>query len=118
MKFTSILTVLLVFVVAIAYASPVQKRKLGTNVVTTGVRFKDLYASLNNKVKKVEKTYAEAIPSFDDEIKKAAEKDNTEVPEFLTNWNKKYEKLSTEYEAVSKDMADKIAKLDKYLKEN
>ncbi|GBB88354.1 hypothetical protein RclHR1_14910002 [Rhizophagus clarus] len=118
MKFTSVLTILLVFVVAIAYASPVQKRKLGSNVVTTGVKFKDLYESLNNKVKKVENSYAKAIPSFNDKIKEAAEKDGTDVPEFLTKWNKKYEALSVNYVAVSNQMADKISKLDKYLKDN
>jgi hypothetical protein len=120
MKFAAVLTILLIFVVVIANANPVgmKKRKLGNNIVTTGVKFKDLYESLNNKVKKVEKAYNAAIPSFDDEVKKAAEKDGTEVPEFLTKWNKKYEALSVEYAATSKAMADKIAKLDKFLKEN
>ncbi|RGB42200.1 hypothetical protein C1646_751233 [Rhizophagus diaphanus] len=119
MKFASVLTILLVFVVAIASANPIlERRKLGNNVVTTGVKFKDLYESLNNKVKKVEKAYAEAIPTFDKEIKEAAEKDGTDVPVFLKKWNKKYQAFSTNYIAISDAMGKSIDKLNEYLKDN
>uniref|UniRef100_A0A1D1Z465 V-type ATP synthase alpha chain 2 n=1 Tax=Anthurium amnicola TaxID=1678845 RepID=A0A1D1Z465_9ARAE len=118
MKFTSILTILLIFTIAAVYAVPLEKRKLGSNVSTQGVRFKDLYAKLNAKVKKVEKVYDTSIASFDSDIAAAAKKDGTEVPEFLTSWNKKYKKLNTNYVATSKAMSEKIAKLDKFLKEN
>ncbi|CAG8644156.1 hypothetical protein RhiirA5_364264 [Rhizophagus irregularis] len=119
MKFASVLIIFLVFVVAIASANPIlERRKLGNNVVTTGVKFKDLYESLNNKVKKVEKAYGEAIPSFHKEIKEAAEKDGTDVPEFLEKWNKKYKSLSVQYIAISNAMGKSIDKLGKYIKEN
>src|SRR3954453_5698913 len=117
MKFTSILTVLLIFIIAIAHAAPV-KQKLGPHLKTLGVSFEDSYRNLNSQVKTVEKKYKKKIASFAGEAKEAAAKDGTEVPEFLTTWNDNYHDLSVQYIAISKQMDHKIKKLGDYLKTN
>ncbi|CAG8548565.1 6896_t:CDS:1, partial [Ambispora leptoticha] len=97
MKFLSILTIFLIFIIA-AHAIPVQhltKSKFGPEVTSLGVRFKDLYQTFTNQVKKVDKKFDFEIAKFNKVIPEAAKKDNTDKKsvEWLLTWNSKYERL-------------------------
>ncbi len=123
MKSLSILTVLLLFIIVIAQATPVQhteeiaKRELGSKVVPLGVRFKDLYQRFNNQLKKVNKKFDHEITKFNKVVPEAAKSDNTDAKsvQWLLNWNADYEKLVSESKANTAKLDESIATLAKRL---
>jgi len=131
MKFVTIITVFLALVVIMVQATPVQlnegnvyetegltKRKLGSNIVTLGVRFQDQYAQKVIKLKAINKQYRENFASFDKEAPLAAKADNlTEIPTFLLTWNAKYEELVGDLETTTQKLDQRVEKLKKLLKQ-
>ncbi|RIA81745.1 hypothetical protein C1645_744276 [Glomus cerebriforme] len=124
MKFLPILIGLLIFIIATAQASPMQqrtkiinKREVGPQVKTLGVKFKDLYQQLNNEIKDVNDKFDKSIASFNEEIPRAAKGDNTspKSTKWLTKWNKKYEKLVGQLHNTTKSLDKAIAVLGKHL---
>jgi hypothetical protein len=117
MKFLSILTVL-VFIVAISQATPIVKRKLGSEVVTQGVRFEGLYKKFNSQVKGVNKKFDKKIASFNEAIPKIAKEDGTDEEDvkWLLDWNDKYAKLVGELKTTSGKLDTSISNLGKRLR--
>ena len=125
MKSLSILIILLVSIIAIAHAMPMQnngekiiKRKLGATVQPLGVRFKDLYAGFNSQVKKVNEKFDKEIKKFNVVVPKAAAADGTDPEDvkWLIDWNGKYKALVDDLETTTTKLDKSIQKLDAKLK--
>ncbi|CAG8437506.1 16975_t:CDS:1 [Funneliformis caledonium] len=118
MKFLSIITILLVLIIAIAQAIPATKRKAGSKVIPLGVSFEDSYQLINTQSKNATSKFEKRIASFKTEIPKAAKEDQTDkkTVKWLLSWNEKYEKLVDELGVTNKKLDASIAKLHKKLK--
>ncbi|CAG8637277.1 15306_t:CDS:1 [Dentiscutata heterogama] len=116
MKFLSILTVFLVFVIAIAHTAVI-KRKVGDQVRTDGVRFKDLYQSLTHKFDKTYGHFSKLSDEFDTTIKAAAKEDGTDdkTKKVLLKWNEKYLKEVSKMQASNKKLQKSIKNLNNLL---
>ncbi|RIB17002.1 hypothetical protein C2G38_2038109 [Gigaspora rosea] len=117
MKFLSILSIFLVFIIAIAHAAPAVKRDIGSKVGEFGVRFKDLYAKQTSDVLKTYKDFEKQNEAFNKAIPEAAKQDGTdqEVVDWLLKWNEKYDKEVKQLRAITKNLRKSISKLNKKL---
>ncbi|RIA81063.1 hypothetical protein C1645_837585 [Glomus cerebriforme] len=107
MKFLSILTIFLVFVIVIVHAAPTAE-KIGHNLKSLAVARNGIYASLLKKIKNVNKEYDEHIADFNKNLPIAAAADNLPVPASLKEWNDKYTEDVSTLKETSKKMDEKL----------
>ncbi|CAG8703995.1 2185_t:CDS:1 [Acaulospora morrowiae] len=119
MKSISILSIFLIFVAVVTQASPVKRcdTKIGPNLYTDGVRFKDLYAGLSKDLIKINNKYDEFLNSFHDSVTEAAKKDGLPLPDFLDVWNNNYKEFVADSKFISEKLAAKAAAFGKKLEE-
>ncbi|RIA93949.1 hypothetical protein C1645_818712 [Glomus cerebriforme] len=107
MKFLSILTIFLVFVIVIVHAAPAAE-KIGSNLKTFAIRRNGVYSRLLKKIDEVNKEYDEHIADFNKNLPIAAAANNLPVPAFLKEWNDKYTEDVSTLKKTSKKMNKKL----------